>query len=90
VATLAEQGFNTPYVFNIVIANRAMSAFKQQDIADILNRVTANIGVAQIQQISDMRPPHTNIPVTVFYNRSVAVSSTLLKKYADQLGTDKN
>jgi tripartite-type tricarboxylate transporter receptor subunit TctC len=89
VATLIEQGFNTPYVFNIVIANRAMPAFKQQDIADILNRVTANIGVTQIQQISDMRPPHTSVPVTVFYNRSVSVSSALLKKYADQLSTDQ-
>ena len=90
VATLLEQGFTTPYVFNIVIANRAMPATRQQDIADILNRATAQIGIKQIQQISDMRPPHTDTPVSMFYNRSMATSSALLKKHADQIESDHN
>jgi len=85
VATLHEQGFNTPYVFNIVIANRAMPAVKQQDIADILNRATAEIGVSQIQRLSDMRPPNRDMPVTVFYNRSISASSVLLKRYHTEI-----
>lgn len=85
VATMTEQGFNTPYVFNIVIANRAMPAVKQQDIADILNRVTGLIGITEIQRLSDMRPPARDEPVTRFYNRSINTSSVLLKKYHDQI-----
>jgi tripartite-type tricarboxylate transporter receptor subunit TctC len=81
VATLREQGFDTPYVFNIIMANRAMPALRQQDIADILNRAAGQIGTKEIQRLSDMTPPHKNQSVTMFYNQSTGTSSALLKKY---------
>jgi hypothetical protein len=56
VPTLAEQGIQAPYVFNIVVANRRMPANKQQQIGAILNQATVNIGEARLFELGGFVP----------------------------------
>jgi tripartite-type tricarboxylate transporter receptor subunit TctC len=86
VKTLLEQGITAPYVFNIVVANRAMPATKQEDISQIITRATQTVGAKEIQVLSDMRPPQfDNVPTTMYYNKSLMLSEQLLKKYHNQI-----
>lgn len=86
VKTLLEQGITAPYVFNIVVANRAMPATRQEDISKILTRATQTVGAKEIQTSSDMRPPQfDNVPTTTYYNKSLVLSEQLLKKYQNQI-----
>lgn len=84
--TLSEQGIIAPTVFNIVIANRAMRAGRQDDIARVLTQATNQIGVKPIQDISDFRPSQfDNVPVGVYYNKHIRLLEQLLYKHRNQI-----
>jgi tripartite-type tricarboxylate transporter receptor subunit TctC len=86
VKTLAEQGITAPTVFNIVIANRAMRAWRQDEIARILTQATRQIGLSTIQSLSDMRPNQfDNVPVTMYYNQHVRLLEQLLYKHRNNI-----
>lgn len=91
VKTLKEQGVNAPYIWNIVIANKAMPAEKQKELGNILDTATLSIGKDKIQELSDMSPPvFSRVPVSTYYEQSVSSVSKLLKKYANNIEDNKN
>ena len=64
VATTREQGINSPYVFNTIVASKNMSDAKRQELEFVLNQAILNVGQEQILKISDFLPP-------IFYRQSV-------------------
>lgn len=86
VKTLTEQGITAPTVFNIVVANRAMQAGKQEDLARILSQATNQIGLSTIQGLSDFRPSQfDNVPVNTYYIKHVRLLEQLLYKHRNQI-----
>ena len=89
VRTLLEQGIVAPYVFNIVIANRNMSNSRQEEIGKILTHATATVGLNEIQNSSDMRPPQFDkLSTVVYYNKSIELVDQLLKKHQFQIDSN--
>lgn len=82
VKTLAEQGVNAPYVFNITVANKDMPETKRQELAAILNIATLKVGEKDIQKLSDMNPPiFKQQSVEDYYNKRVSFMEKLIKKH---------
>lgn len=86
IKTLAEQGVTAPTVFNIIIANRAMRPWRQDDIARILSQATSQIGLSTIQSLSDFRPSQfDSVPISMYYNKHVRLLEQLLYKHRNQI-----
>lgn len=82
IKTLKEQNIHSPYVFNIVVANNAMPKARRTAINQILENAARTVGEQTIQKISDMRPPmFDQIPLSNYYNNSIATVENLLKKH---------
>ena len=88
--TLKEQGIEVPSVFNIVMSNQAMPEEKRSNIGKILDQATKSIGLAEIQQLSDMRSSiFDNVDATEFYNQRIASIRYLRNKYRNQISQSK-
>ena len=88
--TLKEQGIQVPSVFNIVMANHAMPEHKRIGIGKILDQATKSVGLAEIQQLSDMRSSvFDNVDVTEFYNQRIASIRYLRNKYRNRINQSK-
>lgn len=88
--TLKELGIDAPYVFNIVVANREMSAGRRVAISKILNDATLALGEEEIFKISAMRPPvFDGVSVDDFYSKSVNLVKNLQKKYRSKIEESK-
>jgi len=88
--TLKEQGIDVPSVFNIVMSNQAMSEEKRSNIGKILDQATKSVGLAEIQQLSDMRSAvFDNVDAIEFYNRRMASIRYLRNKYRNQISQSK-
>jgi tripartite-type tricarboxylate transporter receptor subunit TctC len=86
IPTLQEQGIVAPYIFNMIIANKNMSVERQKEMADVLTRATQTVGLKEIQQASDMRPPQfDNISATAYFDKTFRNIDQLLKKHANQI-----
>jgi len=91
VATLREQGLNLPGIINIVVAHRKMPVERQQAIGRILDRATKDVGLKEIQQLSDMRSPvFDNINAQQFYQTRINTLKTLRKQYTNQIQDSRN
>lgn len=91
VKTLKEQGINSPYIWNILIANKEMSADKQRELAKIFNTATLTIGSSKIIEMSDMVPPiFSNVTAEAFYNSRIETMSNLLNKHYKAIEESKN
>jgi tripartite-type tricarboxylate transporter receptor subunit TctC len=88
--TLKEQGIDVPSVFNIVMSNQAMPEEKRSNIGNILDQATKSVGLAEIQQLSDMRSAvFDNVDAIEFYNRRMASIRYLRNKYRNQISQSK-
>jgi tripartite-type tricarboxylate transporter receptor subunit TctC len=86
VPTLREQGLNLPGVINIVMANRNMPAQRQAAIGRILDQATRDVGLQEIQQLSDMRSPvFDGVSVQQFYRSRIDSLKNLRKRYSKQI-----
>jgi tripartite-type tricarboxylate transporter receptor subunit TctC len=91
VPTLREQGLNLPGVINIVMAHRQMPAQQQTVLARILDQATRDVGLQEIQQLSDMRSPvFDNVTTQQFYNSRIDALKTLRKRYSKQIQDSRN
>jgi len=91
IKTLKEQGVNSPYIWNIVIANKEMPANKQAELGKILNAATISIGYNKIQKASDMSPPVFNkVSAEAHYKSSIQTVSNLLNKHHKAIDAIKN
>lgn len=90
IKTLKEQGINAPYIFNIIIAHKDMPIFKRNEIENILNNSTKNIGETEIYNLSAMRPPlFDNVSTIEFYERSVKLVKELQLKFKNDIESSK-
>ena len=90
VKTLREQGVLTPFVFNITVASTEMPLAKRNELGDILNQATLNIGEDTIQKLSDMKPPvFFDKDVDVFYQESIELIEELLEKHQNAISEAK-
>lgn len=88
--TLKEQGIDVPSVFNIVMSNQAMPEEKRSNIGKILDQATKSVGLAEIQQLSDMRSAvFDHVDAIEFYNRRMASIRYLRNKYRNQISQSK-
>jgi len=86
IATLKEQGLNLPGVINIVMANRAMTADRQAAIGHILDQATKDVGLKEIQHLSDMRSPiFDGVGTQKFYQSRIDALKMLRKRYSKQI-----
>lgn len=85
VKTLAEQGLDAPYVFNITVAHKNMDAGRRQEIGDILTSATKSVGSEEIFKLSDMTPPRQS--VQEYYNARTSNMNRLLKKYQKEINS---
>lgn len=82
VKTLKEQGVLAPYVFNILVAHQHMNTNRRRELDQILTQATHIVGSAEIQKLSDMRPPQfDNVSVTKYTNDSLGLVRLLLNKH---------
>ncbi len=90
IPTLREQGFDTPYVFNTVVAHKDMDANKQVEIGEILHSATKTVGPAWILQSSGFVPPQFKaITAKQHLDKSVDLLIKLRSKYSKDLASDK-
>ena len=82
VKTLVEQGITAPYVFNTVVAGRAMPDDKRQELGKILDQATLQVGAEEIRKLSDMRPSiFDNVSVDEFHRQNISTVRTLRQKH---------
>jgi tripartite-type tricarboxylate transporter receptor subunit TctC len=88
--TLKEQGIDVPSVFNIVMANHAMSQEKITAIGKVLDQATLSVGLKEIQQLSDMRSSvFDKVSVQDFYSQRISEIQYLRNKYRKQINDAK-
>lgn len=86
IATLKEQGLDLPGVINIVMANRTMPADRQAAIGRILDQATKDVGLKEIQHLSDMRSPiFDGVSTQKFYQSRIDALKMLRKRYSKQI-----
>lgn len=86
IPTLKEQGFDLPGVINIVMANAQMPPNKKAELGRILDQATKDVGLAEIQHLSDMRSPiFDNASTENFYQSRISALKTLRKRYSKQI-----
>lgn len=82
VKTLAEQGVDAPYVFNITIAHRDMPAERRAELALILDNATRAVGTEEIYRVSDMMSPvFTKQSTQDYYQARFNFMSRMLDKH---------
>jgi tripartite-type tricarboxylate transporter receptor subunit TctC len=91
VATLKEQGLNIPGVINIVMAHRTMPADRQLAVGRILDQATRDVGLKEIQHLSDMRSPvFDGVSAQQFYRSRIDTLKFLRKRYSKQIQDNRN
>jgi tripartite-type tricarboxylate transporter receptor subunit TctC len=82
VATTKQQGINTPYIFNTVLASVNMPTTKLQEIKTVLNNAVRAVGQEQILSISDFNPPNfRNQSVDDYHKEKVRIMKNALIKH---------
>jgi tripartite-type tricarboxylate transporter receptor subunit TctC len=91
IKTLREQGILSPYIWNIIVANKEMPISKREELGKILNTATTTVGYAKIHELSDMSPPIFNkISAEAHYKTSIQTVSNLLNKHHKSIDAIKN
>ncbi len=86
VRTLKEQGYNTPYIFNITVAHADMPKATRERLARILTDATVKAGEAEIYRLSGMRPPvFDRITADQFFKQSTDLVGNLLTRYQEHI-----
>jgi hypothetical protein len=86
IPTLAEQGVESPYVFNIIIANRSMNSAKRDRIGKILTQATVIIGEEKIFNLSGFVPPvFNNQTAEVHFKERTQLVQQLRNRHRDKI-----
>lgn len=86
IPTLAEQGIRSPYVFNTVVANRAMDPRKQARIGKILLDATVSIGEEKLFKLSGFVPPvFNNQTADQHFKQSIKLIQQLRDQHRDKI-----
>jgi tripartite-type tricarboxylate transporter receptor subunit TctC len=84
--TFKELGFDTPYVFNTIVAHKDMGQARRKAISSILKDATNRVGEKTIFELSAMKPPQFyGMEVDQFHEKSVALIRQLQIKFKDKI-----
>jgi tripartite-type tricarboxylate transporter receptor subunit TctC len=90
VKTLREQGFDTPMIFNLFIANRSMPEEKRREIGRILDQSQQIIGRQAMMERADLLAPQfSKVSIDEFFKQRIGLIKTLADKYNEQIETSK-
>lgn len=90
IKTLKEQGIESPYVFNTVVAHKDMDQQKRREIAAILTQSAEKIGKQWILENTGFVPPQfSGQTAQQHLDQSVALISKLRTKYAKEISISK-
>lgn len=85
VKTLKEQGVDAPYVFNITVAHKNMDVVRRQELVQILETATKQVGNEVIRESSDMTAPYFgNVGLEEYYSARLSTMKTLLRRYSSK------
>jgi len=88
--TLAEQGIEAPFVFNVVVASKNMPVEKRNQLGKILEQATRNIGESKIQEISGFVPPiFIGMTAQEHFNNRVKLVKKLRNQYRTEISQGK-
>jgi tripartite-type tricarboxylate transporter receptor subunit TctC len=86
IKTLKEQGIEAPSVVNIVIANVAMPADRRQQLAQILEQATDQVGESEIQRLSGFSPPQFDrVSAQAHFTKSIELISRLRNQFKREI-----
>jgi len=86
VKTLSEYGINSPYIWQQIVASKNMNPTQVNDFRSIFTQATKNIGLAQIQQLSDQTPPmFNNVDSAAHYYQSFAKLKSYRVKFKNDI-----
>jgi tripartite-type tricarboxylate transporter receptor subunit TctC len=82
VKTLKEQGINSPFVFNILIANKYMDDDKRTKIRAVLTLAAERMGADTFMKLSGLIPPQFNrMSQDEYYVKSLSIFEVLTVRY---------
>lgn len=88
VKTLREQGFNTPTIFMVTVANIKMPKEKRDEISRILETAQGTLGETYLLESADMFAPQFSKPpvdIEEFFTKRVSQMHYLTTKYKDKI-----
>jgi tripartite-type tricarboxylate transporter receptor subunit TctC len=89
--TLAEQGIQVPGVFNIVVSDQRMNSEKSRAMGAMLDQATRDVGLTEIQRISDMRSPvFDGISAERFFRTRIQQIRQLRSRFSSEIAQSKN
>lgn len=92
VKTIKEQGFETPTIFFMIVANTKMSKERRDEISSILEEAQKTLGQKYMLDSADILSPQFSDPVisTVdFFNKRTSQMHYLTRKYREQIDEAK-
>jgi tripartite-type tricarboxylate transporter receptor subunit TctC len=91
VATLREQGVDTPMIFFSQIANKSMDETRRKEIGEILDRAQALIGKKEMIRLADiLAPQFQNISTEDWFQSRISVMKNLVTKYQSHISGSAN
>jgi tripartite-type tricarboxylate transporter receptor subunit TctC len=88
--TFKELGFDTPYVFNTIVAHKDMGQARRKAISSILKDATDRVGEKTIFELSAMKPPQFyGMEADHFHEKSVTLIQQLQIKFKDKIEQSK-
>ena len=86
VKTLKEQGYNTPKIWQIIVANNKMPAEKQKELGNIIDQAMIRIGQKQIYNLIDFSVPvFQKISASQHFEDSIGQNLYFRHKYENKL-----
>jgi len=90
VRTVREQGFNTPAIFQITLANRAMSTERRKEIGKILEKAQSVIGKKIMIDMADLLAPQfEGVSVEEYFRSRIDNMKTLTAKFEKTIQESK-
>jgi tripartite-type tricarboxylate transporter receptor subunit TctC len=90
VKTIKEQGFDTPMIFNMVIANRRMEDAKRLEIGRVLDKAQQVIGQQTMIDMADLHAPQFyKMTAEDFFKQRISLIKQLNEKYAKDIEKSK-
>lgn len=90
VKTLTEYGINSPFIWQQLVASKNTNPAQVTEFRSIFTQATKNIGLAQIQQLSDQTPPmFNNVDSATHYHQSFAKLKSYREKYKNEINSSR-
>jgi hypothetical protein len=88
--TLKELGIDAPPIFNVIVASKAMDLTRRQDIRQIFERASKNLGQDRLSGLGDHVPAlFQNIDSDTYYYARVARHKSMREKWKKEVDSSR-